>query len=707
MIMVIFPQRIFAQLIEVTNNEVFSEGTFYINLQDSILYSDAIVVKFNNMVIDAPAGSSYFEINNLIPEYSNLNSLFTNMSQNYGGIQIIKQVPNAVWGDTIRINKRTGEEVAIQDLSQLYTIKFFTPVPINLIVNEFLNLQVVEYTHEPISVIYYDSPNDPKYTDGSQWGFEHIQAVNAWDITHGSTDVRIGIVDNGTKQNHNDLDKIDGGNSWEASHGTQVAGVAGATTNNSEGVASLGWNLHLYTYGRPPQSNISAYIPYYVNNIISATSTCDVINISWGTFKHPELEDIPSECPCPEYWIGSLYMAPEHYPEIQTAVFNAISQGVVCIAAAGNTSKNSPRPNCNFPELCDPMWIPYDTYPALYSGVIAVTATRYVDHFTDEFEDSYNWNNFVDVSAPGIDIWTTNDNGDYISKNGTSFSSPLVSALAGLITSMAPDNENLTVQMIQDIITYTADKIDPSNCPGNDTYDANGWNPCLGYGRINAYAALNLIDSPPSAPTSLTLSGSIGQNPLLNWDSGDEADLISNVVYRKRVGIDNNFVPIATVNPFTSTYIDYGITIVPGGDNVYYRLKSKDVLEQLSLSYSNTVRTKYDAPGGKVKLHEFVQLPKDFELRENHPNPFNPITTIKYDLPEKSIVFFNIYDILGKEIKTIVHNVENSGFKKIIWDSTDKNGNSVSSGIYFYRLDAVSKESDKEFHKTKKMLLLQ
>lgn len=275
--MVIFPQRIFSQLVEVSHADVISEGTFYINLQDSVLYSDAIVVKFRNRVIDAPAGSRYFEINNLNPEYSNLNSLLTNMLQIYGGIQIIKQLPNAVWGNTIRINKRTGEEVSIDDLSQLYTIKFFTPVPINLIVNDFLNLQVVEYAHEPISVIYYDSPNDPKYTSGSQWEFEHIQAVSAWDITHGSSDVRIGIVDSGTKQNHIDLDKIDGGNSFEGSHGTQVAGVAGATTNNLEGVASLGWNLHLNTYGYPPQSNPDEKIPYHVNNIINATSTSDAL----------------------------------------------------------------------------------------------------------------------------------------------------------------------------------------------------------------------------------------------------------------------------------------------------------------------------------------------------------------------------------------------------------------------------------------------
>jgi len=75
-------------------------------------------------------------------------------------------------------------------------------------------------------------------------------------------------------------------------------------------------------------------------------------------------------------------------------------------------------------------------------------------------------------------------------------------------------------------------------------------------------------------------------------------------------------------------------------------------------------------------------------------------------LPEESYVVLKIYDLMGREIKTIVIGTENPGFKNVMWDSKDNNGRPVPSGMYFYRIDAVSKESDDEFHETKKMVLL-
>jgi flagellar hook assembly protein FlgD len=93
-------------------------------------------------------------------------------------------------------------------------------------------------------------------------------------------------------------------------------------------------------------------------------------------------------------------------------------------------------------------------------------------------------------------------------------------------------------------------------------------------------------------------------------------------------------------------------------------------------------------------------------LKQNYPNPFNPLTSIRYNLPEESIVVLKIYDLMGKEVKTLIHRTENAGFKNIMWDSKDKNGISVSSGMYFFRIDAFSNENDEEFHETKKMVLI-
>jgi hypothetical protein len=93
-------------------------------------------------------------------------------------------------------------------------------------------------------------------------------------------------------------------------------------------------------------------------------------------------------------------------------------------------------------------------------------------------------------------------------------------------------------------------------------------------------------------------------------------------------------------------------------------------------------------------------LPAEFELSQNYPNPFNPQTEIAYALPQNSDVRLSIYDILGQEIKVLVQGQENAGAKTVIWDGTNATGDKVSSGTYFYRLQAG------DFNQTKKMSLM-
>lgn len=78
-----------------------------------------------------------------------------------------------------------------------------------------------------------------------------------------------------------------------------------------------------------------------------------------------------------------------------------------------------------------------------------------------------------------------------------------------------------------------------------------------------------------------------------------------------------------------------------------------------------------------------LTLPNEFELKQNYPNPFNPSTTIEYTIPENSRLSLKVYDILGKEVATLVDKEQNSGTYIVIWDAK-----SVSSGIYFYRITA-------------------
>tara|TARA_B100001250_G_C19695440_1_gene742303 strand:- start:58 stop:1041 length:984 start_codon:yes stop_codon:yes gene_type:complete len=78
--------------------------------------------------------------------------------------------------------------------------------------------------------------------------------------------------------------------------------------------------------------------------------------------------------------------------------------------------------------------------------------------------------------------------------------------------------------------------------------------------------------------------------------------------------------------------------------------------------------------------------PNNFEIGKNYPNPFNPTTTITYDLSSDSKVSLSIFDIYGKEVSNLVNESQSKGSKFVIWDSKDKNGNAASSGIYFYRI---------------------
>jgi hypothetical protein len=92
--------------------------------------------------------------------------------------------------------------------------------------------------------------------------------------------------------------------------------------------------------------------------------------------------------------------------------------------------------------------------------------------------------------------------------------------------------------------------------------------------------------------------------------------------------------------------------------------------------------------------------PEEFALQNNYPNPFNPSTTIKYQLPEAVDVRLEIYNVVGQVVRTLIGEQQNAGRYEYQWDATSNNGQSLSSGIYFYRLQAG------EFQEVKKMLLM-
>ena len=93
-------------------------------------------------------------------------------------------------------------------------------------------------------------------------------------------------------------------------------------------------------------------------------------------------------------------------------------------------------------------------------------------------------------------------------------------------------------------------------------------------------------------------------------------------------------------------------------------------------------------------------IPEDFSLFQNHPNPFNPETEIRFALPQASHVVVKICNLLGEEIRLLVDEQRDAGYHRVRWDGKDKNGNAVASGVYLYQLQAGT------FYEVKKMTLL-
>jgi len=99
-------------------------------------------------------------------------------------------------------------------------------------------------------------------------------------------------------------------------------------------------------------------------------------------------------------------------------------------------------------------------------------------------------------------------------------------------------------------------------------------------------------------------------------------------------------------------------------------------------------------------LNKEIVIPSTFTLHQNFPNPFNPITTLRYDLPSDAFVTISIYDMLGREVIELVSIAQHAGFKSIKWDATDSFGKQVSAGVYLYQIEAG------DFVQTRKMVLL-
>jgi thermitase len=273
---------------------------------------------------------------------------------------------------------------------------------VDAVVKALNNNPNVEYA-EPNYVLHATwTPNDTYFSPNYQYGLFNTDADHAWDIARGSSGQEIAVLDTGVDYNHPDLDgKVIRGYDFvqndnypmdQNGHGTHVAGIAAAETNNATGIAGMAPNTKILAV-RVLDANGSGSLADIADGIrYAADSGAEVINLSLG-------------CNCDTQ-------------TLENAVNYAYNKGSVIVAAAGNDGVST-------------------TFePASYSVVIAVGA---VDSNNQKASFS-NWGTWVDVMAPGVDIASTYPNNGYVYLSGTSMASPYVAGQAALLKGQGKSN---------------------------------------------------------------------------------------------------------------------------------------------------------------------------------------------------------------------------------------------------------------------------
>jgi subtilisin family serine protease len=569
-------------------------------------------------------------------------------------------------------------------MATFYRVNFPKTASVQTVKNALKNKTGIEKVWESAIGKYSSVPSDPLY-NSNQWALQKIKADQAWSIKSGNPSIIVGVIDSGVDLGdpivpdiadpHPDLV----GNLWNVNsmygydviypylypkdertnggHGTPVAGIIGATTNNGIGVAGLAGGgfrgesgVKLMTVKissgqvEPLEPDAAAGIEWAVDH------GAKVLNMSFG-FPQRVTDD------------GEAITYDPPMAALQAAITYAYSNGVTMVAAIGNEH----RDESYTPGM--PRWT--RTLPAAYTAnVISVAALN-----SNDVKGGYsNYANWCTISAPGgeagidIGIWTTAPryqiSSGYQGKAATSYAVPLVTGLAALILSYNPAVSPATVK---NIITQTADDISAQN---------PGLLGKLGAGRINAATALQYL-APPASPGNLSYTV-VSSHPRLLWDANTEYDIARYDIYRD---LGSGFTKIGSVNKPQTYYDDYDLYI--GYDYFYsafYYVKAVDQ-SNLESPESDYLRVWYDGLY-KKQLAE-IELPKEFSIGQNYPNPFNPTTTIKYGIPDASNVTLQIYDMLGREAKELVNKEQQPGYYTVTFDAAN-----FPSGVYFCKLQA-------------------
>ena len=499
-----------------------------------------------------------------------------------------------------------------------------------------------------------------------QWYLSAINAFDAWTISCGNANIVVAILDSGVDWLHQDLGRgndnhdnihtnsnediwidindpqtgnkidddknmlIDDWKGWNYDnntnntitsnyHGTFVAGIIGAKTNNNLGIAgivggnnSIGGRIIPYCVG--VQSPISSILDDAIIDAIDKGAR--IIQLSLTIPFSQSVED---------------------------AIQYAINNNAIIVCASGNSGATSVG------------------YPSSNSNVIAVGAIQ--QNLSRVFFSNYGDN--LDIVAPGVDIYSTKLANAYDYSDGTSFASPQVSGVAALILSVNP---NLTGQEVRDIIEKTAQKVRPDlyNYQSDQSHPNGTWNNEMGYGLVDAYAAVKMAKI-PDTPADLLIRdyvGDDGEEP--SYDPNDWLyKLLQHNPDIKLLDIDTQ-QPIHSIGMYKkkNCYIAVNIKNIGGKTT---EGNGKERLHLFSQSYLITTLPKYVLP-----YYERLTPTKGLPIGKLAYNEQKVAAGLfNWELPEKKLI------ATAERLKEAFPSVNNPIWGFDILAIADENGNSI------------------------------
>jgi subtilisin family serine protease len=417
-------------------------------------------------------------------------------------------------------------------LDRVYRLRLAPDVDVAAVIAALNADPNVEYAEPNYIVRTAVTPDDPYYFQ--QWGLTQIGAEAAWDIEQGATTMTIAVLDTGLDLDHPDLtgrlwvnpgetpgdgadndnnDYVDDVNGWnfvednntpqdDSGHGTHVTGIAAANGNNSVGVAGVDWNVRIMPLRILNAGGAGTHADAAAALVYAADKGAQVINMSFGAYADSQT--------------------------LRDAVAYA-AQTALLVGAAGNNNRT---------DLF---------YPAAYPQVLAVAATG----AGDVKATFSNYGDWVDISAPGVTIWSTVYDDGYVGWSGTSMAAPFIAGAASLVWAHYPD---LSLGSLRRHLLNTAADVDTPN----PAYEG-----LLGAGRLDLYAALSTQPVPQLALQGYAVDGTPAGRPEPDTTVGITVTLANTWADAFGVmGVLTTTSPYVTLDNDTATFGD-----IPGDES--------------------------------------------------------------------------------------------------------------------------------------------